>query len=338
MTSHDKSPKSGQPTALVIGLTGSIGRAIGERLASRGWRIVALSRRGRSRHASHPVRWIDGDAMDPQALRQAAVGADLIVHAANPPGYAMWRELALPMLENTIAAAEASGATILFPANIYVFNPTSGPLVDEDEPPAPATGKGQVRLEMERLLADAAARGVRCIVVRAGDFFGPGVEGSWFAQAIAKGGRAARAIQDPTRDGAGHGWAYVPDLAEAFARLTDIRADLPPHAVFHFQGHWLADGREMAAAVKRGIGRDALPIRSLPWTMLWFAWPFSRFLRGVIEMRWLWSTPLRLDNRRLEAVIGPEPHTPLHEAIAHTLDATTARPAVNPPSPPTANP
>ncbi len=37
----------------------------------------------------------------------AAEGVQVIVHAANPPGYRNWRGLALPMLRSTIAAAKA---------------------------------------------------------------------------------------------------------------------------------------------------------------------------------------------------------------------------------------
>jgi len=37
------------------------------------------------------------------------------------------------------------------------------------------------------------------------------------------------------------------------------------------------------------------------------------------EMRYLWRTPVRLDNARLIAVLGHEPHTPLDEAVFATL-------------------
>ncbi len=34
-------------------------------------------------------------------------GVSLIVHAVNPPGYRNWGQLVLPMIDNTIAAAQA---------------------------------------------------------------------------------------------------------------------------------------------------------------------------------------------------------------------------------------
>lgn len=37
------------------------------------------------------------------------------------------------------------------------------------------------------------------------------------------------------------------------------------------------------------------------------------------EMRYLWRTPICMDNSRLIAVLGKEPHTPLDEAVEATL-------------------
>jgi hypothetical protein len=47
--------------------------------------------------------------------------------------------------------------------------------------------------------------------------------------------------------------------------------------------------------------------------------PFNGFMRELAEMRYLWRTPLRLDNAKLCATLGAEPHTPLDEAVRRTL-------------------
>jgi len=36
-------------------------------------------------------------------------------------------------------------------------------------------------------------------------------------------------------------------------------------------------------------------------------------------MRYLWRQPVRMDNSRLRAVLGEEPHTPLDDAVAQSL-------------------
>jgi nucleoside-diphosphate-sugar epimerase len=314
-------PGGPPPVALVLGISGAIGGAIAAVLSGRGYRIRALVRGApRSNIVPFPVEWVDGDALDQAQVVRAAMGATLIVHGVNPPGYAKWRTVGIPMLANTIAAACAVRATILFPANVYVFSRASGPVVTETSPMVPTTRKGQVRLEMETMLKTAANQGVRTIAVRAGDFFGPGVTSSWFAQALAKGGRDAKVLNVLSDPGVGHSWAYVPDLAETFGRLVDRREALAPFEMVHFRGVWANPDRTLTEAAHRVIGRADLPIKQFPWIAMYLAAPFVTFVREAIEMRWLWRHPLRLDNSKLERLIGPEPHTPLDVAIGAALD------------------
>ncbi len=309
-------------TALILGLSGAIGAAIAATLVRRGWAIRALSRRSADDRPpfDFPVDWIEGDALDAEAVMGAAKGAAIIVHGVNPPGYRRWREDGIPMLANTIAAAKAAAATILFPANVYVFSTSSPAVVDESTPRRPTTRKGQVRLEMEAMLERAAREdGVRFIAIRSGDFFGPGVTNSWFAQALAKGGGSAKTIRTLTPRGIGHAWAFVPDLAEAFARLVERRSALPAMSLVHFGGHQDETGVAMAESVRRVLGRPDIPIKPFRWVIVWLGSPFAGFLREALEMAWLWKSSLALDNTKLRALIGEEPHTPLDEAVKAAL-------------------
>jgi nucleoside-diphosphate-sugar epimerase len=83
------------------------------------------------------------------------------VHAVNPPGYRRWAELVLPMMDNTIAAAIAEGATIVLPGTVYNYGPDAFPLIREDAPQRPLTRKGAIRVELERRLQAACCRGAR---------------------------------------------------------------------------------------------------------------------------------------------------------------------------------
>jgi nucleoside-diphosphate-sugar epimerase len=60
-------------------------------------------------------------------------------------------------------------------------------------------------------------------------------------------------------------------------------------------------------------------ITSFPWWLLALASPFVATFREMLEMRYLWRETLRMDNARLTAVLGHEPHTPLAEAVEATL-------------------
>ncbi|MBV8652012.1 MAG: NAD(P)H-binding protein [Alphaproteobacteria bacterium] len=322
-------------TALVLGATGGIGGEVAAALLRRGWAVRALHRAPEEAARRTPwlqgLDWRRGDAMRQADIAAAASDAALIVHAVNPPGYRRWGELVLPMLEGSIAAARASGARILLPGTVYNYGRDAFPVVTEASPQNPHTRKGAIRVEMERRLRAASeTEGVRSLIVRAGDFFGPRAGNNWFSQGLVKPGRPLRVVTNPGRPGVGHAWAYLPDLAEAMAQLVEREAVLGAFETFHFGGHWDADGTAMVAAIRRAAGDTPLPVRSFPWALLAAASPVVPLFREIWEMRHLWREPLRLDNARLVGVLGAEPHTPIDTAVRDTLAGLGCQPRRSP--------
>ncbi|MBU4434544.1 MAG: NAD(P)H-binding protein [Alphaproteobacteria bacterium] len=305
--------------ALVIGAQGGVGAETALALARHGWTIRALVRDPSKAPRRSDWRYVVGDAMDRDTVVEAARGVDIIVHAVNPPGYRGWKRLVLPMIDNTLAAAQVSGARILLPGTIYNYGSDAYPLLAEASPQKPKTRKGKIRVDMEARLEAASARGVRSLILRAGDYFGPRAGANWFCQGLVTPGKPLKAMTYPGQRGIGHAWAYLPDVAETFARLVDREQDLPVFARFHFDGQWDADGTAMTSAVRRVAGAPKLPIRALPWGVLALIAPFNETMREMIEMKPLWRQPARLDNRRLVDFLGAEPHTPLDQAVAETM-------------------
>lgn len=312
-----------QRQALVLGASGGIGGEVARQLRDAGWLVRGLKRGLDAEVAERDgITWIRGDAMDRDAVVRAARGCSVIVHAVNPPGYRNWAGQVLPMIDNTIAAAKAERATIVLPGTVYNYGPDAFPVLVEDAPQHPSTRKGAIRVELERRLQDAAGQGVRTIIVRAGDFFGPKLTGnSWFAAGFVKAGQPVASISVPGRAGIGHQGSYVPDAARAMVELIERRDTLEPFARFHLGGHWDADGTQMAEAVRRVAQRHGLRpmVRKFPWWFVWAAAPFVTTLRELLEMRYLWREPVRLDNTRVTAVLGREPVTPLDTAVEATL-------------------
>ncbi|BCA61607.1 hypothetical protein HMP09_0841 [Sphingomonas sp. HMP9] len=306
--------------ALVLGATGGIGNAVARVLASRGWEVRALHRNPEGVTARHGFDWRQGDAMIASDVAAAAEGVSLIVHAVNPPGYRNWGTLVLPMIDNTIAAARANGATILLPGTVYNYGPDAFPTLTEDAPQHPRTRKGAIRVAMEQRLRAFAETGAgRVLIVRAGDYFGPDAANTWFSQVVAEGKRPT-AITYPGRRGVGHQWAYLPDVAETMIRLIETDG-LDAFATFHMEGIWDPDGTRMVDALCRVLGDPAVPVRRTPWWMMRLASPFVPMLREVMEMKYLWDQPVRLMNAKLTAVLGSEPNTPLDRAVRQTLTA-----------------
>jgi nucleoside-diphosphate-sugar epimerase len=263
--------------------------------------------------------WRKGDAMSAADVTAAAEGVGVIVHAVNPPGYRNWGKLVLPMLDNTIAAARANSARIVLPGTIYNFGPDAFPNLHETTPQNPVTVKGRIRAEMERRLQAAASAGTPALIVRAGDFFGPRAANNWFSQGLVQPGKPVTRVTNPGKPGVGHQWAYLPDVAETMVRLLEKSATLEPFAVFHMQGHWDADGMAMMNAIRAAVGNQDIKIVGMPWPLVRLLSPFVPLFRELSEMRYLWKTPIRMDNARLRAVLGGEPHTPLATAVRETL-------------------
>ncbi len=117
---------------------------------------TAIRRRWVAAASTLPVQWIKGDAMIAGDVIDARTGGPR--SSSMPPihpNYRNWRGLALPMLDNTIAAAKAHNARIVLPATVYNFGKDSAQRLQENSPQVPTTRKGQVRVEMELRLQKA---------------------------------------------------------------------------------------------------------------------------------------------------------------------------------------
>lgn len=314
--------------ALVLGATGGIGGETARALLRSGWTVRALSRRDAP--ASSKLEWIRGDAMVAADVAKAAAGVDVIVHAVNPPGYKDWERQVLPMIDNTIAAARASGARIVLPGTIYNYGHDAFPLLREDSPQHAVSRKGELRVELERRMQEAAGQGVRSLILRCGDFYGPHSGNNWLAQGVIKPDKPLHTINYPGPPELGHSWAYLPDIAATIVALLEREDQLDDFARFHFGGDFIT-GNQLLAAIRRAAGDDTIKQRMFPWPLVTLAAPFVETMREVRKMRYLWESTIELDGSQLDAFLGVTPRTPLDEALRTTLVSMNVIPAPSKP-------
>lgn len=320
---------SSRPLALVLGAHGRFGSAAVQSFAAAGWDVLAQVRRSPPEPDGGAVRWLRADVADTAALVRAAAGARVVVHALNP-AYTDWERQAMPLLESSLRVAQALDARLMMPGNVYNFGADMPEQLAEDTPQRASTRKGRVRIAMEQRLARAADDGqARSIVVRAGEFFGSGT-GSWFDRALVKDIRRGRMTYPGALD-VPVSWAYVPDLAESFARLAarEISGAAAPAdcETVHFHGHRLSGADwvrlfEVTARRERWLGEhDEFAVAGLPWRLIRLGAPLVPIWRELAEMQYLWQTPHALSGHRLAALIGPEPRTPLVHATCRSLQS-----------------
>jgi nucleoside-diphosphate-sugar epimerase len=328
---HHLQEYSMEQTVLILGARGRFGLAAAKAFADAGWRVVAQRRMGGQvpQEAQHDprIQWLEVDLFDTAALAQAArqmsapAGVAVVVHALNPAyTNAAWKAQVLPMTEAALALCRTLKATLMLPGNIYNFGTDMPTVLSEDTPQKARTTKGQIRIAMEEHIRRS---GVRSVVIRAGDFFGSG-KGTWFDQAIVK-DIAKGVFTYPGGLDVATAWAYLPDLARSFVAVAERRAQLKGFAVLHFAGHsitarqWLEALTPLAQAqgwVRQG---DSVRYKRLPWALIRLGGLVVPTWASLAEMRYLWDVPHRLDNTRLMALLGAEPHTPLQAAVSTAL-------------------
>jgi nucleoside-diphosphate-sugar epimerase len=300
---------------LVLGAAGRLGYAAAAAFRDAGWVVVSLVRPGGGARAPQGTQVVEAHALDRVAVTEAARDADVVLHALNPP-YTGWDLLALPLAYAAIDASEKAGATLLFPGNLYNFGKGLPAVITQATPMQPSARKGQIRVLIEQRIREASERGLRAIILRAGDFFGAG-RGSWLDLVIAK-DLANGTLTYPGPFELVHEWAYVPDLAQAFVRVAEKRADLPAFESFGFPGHAVT-GHEFFDAIAHGTEVNVTAKR-MSWWMVHALSPFVRVSRELSEIAYLWQAPHRIAGDKLAALIGDVPHTSLKEAVRHAIE------------------
>lgn len=279
-------------TVLVLGASGLFGGHCAQAFQAAGW-TVRRYRRGTD-------------------MAEAAIGADVIVNGLNPPNYHDWARLIPAITAQVIAAARASGATVLIPGNVYVYGGEPGPWGPET-PHRPVSRKGHIRAEME---AAYAASGVRTILLRGGDFLAPAHPGT-LTNMVVLAKRHKGRITSLGRPDVVRAQAYLPDMARAAAALAGIRASLPAFADIPFAGLAFSTAdfqREVEA-------QTGIPLRAVPfnWVMMRLLSPVWELARELVEMRYLYDLPHSLDPAPLERLLPGFRMTPLSQIVAEHL-------------------
>ena len=303
---------------IILGAKGRFGRAVTQAFLSAGWDVRLFARSWQGATESAGCSRIAGDAFDAELLTKAADGCDVIINALNPP-YPQWTQ-DLPRFTNSvIKAALSTGATVMIPGNVYNYGARMPSRIDESTPHNPTTRKGCLRVDMEQAYQNAAAKGLRTVMLRAGDFIEREKTGNWFDSYIADKIGKQRAVYPGPLD-LDHAWAYLPDMARAMVALAEKRADFADYEEFVFPGYTLT-GRQLIDSLERVTGHR-LKVGGVPWPLIRFLGLVMPLMREVAEMRYLWRTPHGLDGSKFASVLPEFKATALDAAIADALGAT----------------
>ncbi|EPJ45925.1 MAG: hypothetical protein OFPI_35890 [Osedax symbiont Rs2] len=299
-------------TALIIGGNGTFGSAVGQELLAQGWKVKVLLRNNLRRPkwmastaTIAAVQIFTGDCSVLADVERAAQEVDLLVYAANP-SYSHWQQQAFRMLEPSVIMAEKLQLQILFPGNIYAYDPEIPPVIDEFSELTPPTGKGVIRQAMERRLQRAGANGATVTLIRCGDFIAKDSASSWM-QHLLSAKKSHWNLANPSVNSGGkdhyHSYVWVEDLAKNALALVDYDSQYNGNSF----NQWCDPGLFVSHQDwLQAFAKSDIPVKSsnFPWWGLKLMGLFSPEIREVWKMRYLWRQSLALEGSKIRRALG----------------------------------
>ena len=312
----------------LLGAGGVIGQSIGAALhrEDKKYRVV-----GRTRNSlegtfggdelAEIVTWNPNEA---ESARTAMRGSGTVVYLVGVP-YNHFELHPLLMRKTVDAAVSEDVENLLLIGTVYPYGIPQTTPVTEDHPREPHTFKGRMRKEQEDVLleADAKAR-IRGAILRLPDFYGPNVKNSYLHslfEAAASGGTANMLgpINTP------HEFVFVPDVGHVVVDLIDKQGAWGRW--WNLAGAGAVTQKELAERVFTMAGTKPR-LRVAGKNMLRVLGLFNPLMRELVEMHYLLTNPVLLDDSALRNLLGGIRKTPYEDGLRISLNDSLGRRAL----------
>ncbi len=310
-----------QNTHLILGFTGGIGRAVAMSLCKRNIPVKALVRdqekAKRFIDGIENIELIQGDASTTEDLDKAFQGIGVVYYCINVP-YHQWENKVLGLLNKCVEAAIRHEVRLVFPGNVYVYGHAKYNPVDEKHPHAAHTKKGQIRMEMEEMLALARKdSGLDYTIVRMPDFYGPYVINTFSEQLY------LNAIKGKTLRWIGNldteiELIFIEDGGEAMVMAALEKKS--SGEIFNIPGNSITTSRKYLREIVNQARKKAKISTMDSDLVFWLIGLFSPIVKEVHEMLYLKREKLILKGDKFSKLIGPLPTTDYTIGIRKTLE------------------
>ena len=304
---------------LILGSTGSIGYAFADNLISKNIAITVLVRdvaKANNLFKSNPlVEIIRGDVQDLVLLKQLSTDKKYIFHGINYP-YNQWFGNMDTVTIKIIEASSINKAMIIFPGNVYNYG--NLPLIREDSPQNPSTRKGNLRVELEKMLYEAANAG-KCKVLNVclPDFWGPNVLNEGI-KPIFMNALKGKSLPSMIRTDIPHQMVFTKDAAEIMVRLVQ-RGIEKPYENYNYGGYIHPTLKGFLNQISR-LANAPEKITVYPKWLFSILGIFSPVMKEVKEMLYLFEGTVILDDSKVRKLFPDFKETSMDEAITETLN------------------
>jgi nucleoside-diphosphate-sugar epimerase len=236
----------------ILGANGVIGRELSKQLLQYTTRIRQVSRAPHAVNASDEL--VSADLLDARATTNAVAGCEIAYLVAGLPyDTRVWQEQWPRLMRHAIDACKRHSCALVFFDNVYAYGRVNG-VMTEDTPYNPCSRKGEVRARIaSTLMGEVKRGGLRAMIVRGADFYGPGAVLSLPHATVTSRLRARKTPQWIGNAHAQHTFTYTPDAGLTLARLGNMssapcRLQVAPRWLLALMGLFvpvLRENREM---------------------------------------------------------------------------------------------
>lgn len=305
----------------IFGAAGAIGKSVAAELKRRSILVRVVGRRESAlREAfgnAHEI--VAADLNNPEDASRAASGLTTIVHAVGVP-YTNFALHPILMRRTVDAARNQNVKKLIVISNVYSYGMPQSEPVDEQHPRQPHTYKGRMRKEQEDVALAAHTAALKTLVLRLPDFYGPDAELS-LAHEIFKAARDGKPAPVFAPIDAPHEWIYTPDVGAVVVDL--IQRDDVYGSAYNVGSAGTITTRDFATRIFAGFGAKP-KLRVVTTIMLRLLGLFNPILREVVEMQYLQSKPVILDDAKLKRTLGSVRKTSYSDGIAQTVNSNVA--------------
>ena len=303
----------------ILGANGTIGKILARELPAYTDKIRLVSR--------NPIRVNESDELmpldltQPGAVEKAVQGSEVVYLVVGLEYRAtVWEQFWPALMRDTVNACLKHDAKLVFFDNVYMYGKDHMSHLTEDTPLNPPSRKGAVRKWISGILLEAVRdMGLKALIARSADFYGPGNENNFVTQMVLKNLAAGKKPMWFVGPDIKHSFTYTIDAGKATALLGNT-----PDA-FGQVWHLPTDsrpvtGKQFVSMIAAEFGTANAQLSILPKWMLRPLGIIIPVMKEMPEMMYQYDRDYFFDSSKFTEHFGMKP-TPYEEGVRETCRA-----------------